>query len=302
MDTLLLKRCWILVSSMKNMDCVVDMLECLCSVDGAEWNQETRGRYFRNLVQRRVTAPELNRLSEEQRNLLKSGNATEEQIKELVDNIYPDGRYPVHAYMQPLLKLGLVKIDFEDHKKLIITERGHQLLEGKITDEEMMIQALTDWKYPRTREDVYDPEWKGYNIRPLMATIAVIERVNQADERNGMKPNGITFDEFMVYLMTMYSCGQLNDRVRTLEWLHYKEKWIGKSAHDQKMQEDSEKIMQEFTPVKRDTLRTYRYVILNALEKTGLFEIDYQNRRINLNKEKEIIYHQLLEKHGCKAY
>ena len=302
MDTLLLKRCWILVSSMKNMDCVVDMLECLCSVDGAEWNQETRGRYFRNLVQRRVTAPELNHLSEEQRNLLKSGNATEEQIKELVDNIYPDGRYPVHAYMQPLLKLGLVKIDFEDHKKLIITERGHQFLEGKITDQEMMIQALTDWKYPRTREDVYDPEWKGYNIRPLMATIAVIERVNQADERNGMKPNGITLDEFMVYLMTMYSCGQLNDRVRTLEWLHYKEKWIGKSAHDQKMQEDSEKIMQEFTPVKRDTLRTYRYIILNALEKTGLFEIDYPNKRINLNKEKETIYHQLLEKHGCKAY
>ena len=51
-------------------------------MDGAEWNQETRGRYFRNLVQRRVTAPELNHLSEEQRNLLKSGNATEEQIKE----------------------------------------------------------------------------------------------------------------------------------------------------------------------------------------------------------------------------
>lgn len=302
MDTLLLKKCWILVSSMKNMDCVVDMLECLCSVDGAEWNQETRGRYFRNLVQRRVTAPELNHLSEEQRNLLKSGNATEEQIKELVDSIYPDGRYPVNAYMQPLLKLGLVKIDFEDRKKLMITERGHQLLEGEITDEEMMIQALTDWKYPRTREDVYDPEWKGYNIRPLMATIAVIEQVNQRDERKGMEPNGITFDEFMVYLMTMYSCGQLNDRVRTLEWLHYKEKWIGKSAHDQKMQEDSEKIMQEFTPVKRDTLRTYRYIILNALEKTGLFEIDYPNKRINLNKEKETIYHQLLEKHGCKAY
>ena len=302
MDTLLFKKCWILVSSMKNMDCVVDMLECLCSVDGAEWNQETRGRYFRNLVQRRVTAPELNHLSEEQRNLLKSGNATEEQIKELVDNIYPDGRYPVHAYMQPLLKLGLVKIDFEDHKKLIITERGHQFLEGKITDEEMMIQALTDWKYPRTREDVYDPEWKGYNIRPMMATIAVIERVNQADERNGMEPNGITFDEFMVYLMTMYSCSQIDDRVRTLEWLHLTEKKIGKSAHDQKMQEDSGKIMQEFAPIKSESVKSYRYGIFNALEKTGLFVIDYPNKRINLNKEKETIAHQLLEKHGCKAY
>ena len=302
MDTLLLKRCWILVSSMKNMDCVVDMLECLCSVDGAEWNQETRGRYFRNLVQRRVTAPELNHLSEEQRNLLKNGNATEEQIKELVDNIYPDGRYPVHAYMQPLLKLGLVKSDFEDHKKLIITERGHQLLEGKISDEEMMIQALTDWKYPRTREDVYDPEWKGYNIRPMMATISVIEQVNQRDERKGMEPNGITFDEFMVYLMTMYSCGQIDDRVRTLEWLHLAEKKIGKSAHDQKMQEDKKIIMKEFAPIKSESVKSYRYGIFNALEKTGLFVIDYPNKRINLNKERETIAHQLLEKHGCKAY
>lgn len=302
MDTLLLKRCWILVSSMKNMDCVVDMLECLCSVDGAEWNQETRGRYFRQLVQRSVIAPEINHLSEEQRTLLKSGDATEEQIKELVDNIYPDGRYPVHAYMQPLLKLGLVKIDFEDHKKLIITERGHQLLEGKISDEEMMIQALTDWKYPQTREDVHDPEWKGYNIRPMMATISVIEQVNQRDERKGMEPNGITFDEFMVYLMTMYSCGQIDDRVRTLEWLHYKEKQIGKSAHDQKMQEDKKIIMKEFAPIKSESVKSYRYGIFNALEKTGLFVIDYPNKRINLNKEKEPIYHQLLEKHGCKAY
>ena len=165
-----------------------------------------------------------------------------------------------------------------------------------------MIQALTDWKYPRTREDVYDPEWKGYNIRPMMATISVIEQVNQRDERNGMEPNGITFDEFMVYLMTMYSCSQIDDRVRTLEWLHFTEKKIEKSAHDQKMQEDSGKIMQEFAPIKSESVKSYRYGIFNALEKTGLFVIDYPNKRINLNKDKETIYHQLLEKHGCKAY
>ena len=68
------------------------------------------------------------------------------------------------------------------------------------------------------------------------------------------------------------------------------------------MQEDSGKIMQEFAPIKSESVKSYRYGIFNALEKTGLFEIDYQNRRINLNKEKETIYHQLLEKHGCKAY
>lgn len=301
MDTLLLKKCWILVTGMKNMNCAADMLDCIQKLEGKRWDKETKKRYFANLIQRGIVSPEYNRLSEEQRALLKSGNATEEQVMKWIEELYPVNS-PIRAYVQFLTKLGLVKIDFEDNRKLMITERGHQFLEGKISDEEMMIQALTDWKYPRTREDVYDPEWKGYNIRPMMATISVIEQVNQRDERKGMEPNGITFDEFMVYLMTMYSCGQLNDRVRTLEWLHYKEKWIGKSAHDQKMQEDSEKIMQEFTPVKRDTLRTYRYIILNALEKTGLFEIDYPNKRINLNKEKETIYHQLLEKHGCKAY
>lgn len=302
MDTLLLKKCWIFVTSMKNMDCAADMLSCIQKLEGERWSQKMKKQYFLNLVQKGIVSPECNRLSQEQRTLLKSGNATEEQVKALIAERYPNGRYPVHAYMQPLLKLGLVKIDFEDHKKLIITERGHQLLEGKISGEEMMIQALTDWKYPRTREDVYDPEWKGYNIRPMMATIAVIERVNQADERNGMEPNGITFDEFMVYLMTMYSCGQIDDRARTLEWLHFTEKKIGKSAHDQKMQEDSGKIMQEFASIKSESVKSYRYGIFNALEKTGLFEIDYQNRRINLNKEKETIYHQLLEKHGCKAY
>lgn len=301
MNTLLLKKCWILVTGMKNMNCAADMLDCIQKLEGKRWDKETKKRYFANLIQRGIVSPEYNRLSEEQRGLLKSGNATEEQVMKWIEELYPVNS-PIRAYVQFLTKLGLVKIDFEDHKKLIITERGHQLLEGKITDEEMMIQALTDWKYPRTREDVYDPEWKGYNIRPMMATIAVIEQVNQRDERNGMEPNGITFDEFMVYLMTMYSCGQIDDRVRTLEWLHFTEKKIGKSAHDQKMQEDSKKIMQEFASIKSESVKSYRYGIFNALEKTGLFVIDYPNKRINLNKEKEIIYHQLLEKHGCKAY
>lgn len=301
MNTLLLKKCWILVTGMKNMNCAADMLDCIQKLEGKRWDKETKKRYFANLIQRGIVSPEYNRLSEEQRTLLKSGNATEEQVMKWIEELYPVNS-PIRAYVQFLTKLGLVKIDFEDNRKLIITERGHQFLEGKISDEEMMIQALTDWKYPRTREDVYDPEWKGYNIRPMMATISVIEQVNQRDERKGMKPNGITFDEFMVYLMTMYSCGQIDDRVRTLEWLHFTEKKIGKSAHDQKMQEDSGKIMQEFAPIKSESVKSYRYGILNALEKTGLFVIDYPNKRINLNKEKEIIYHQLLEKHGCKAY
>lgn len=301
MDTLLLKRCWILVTGMKNMNCAADMMECIQKLEGKRWDKETKKRYFANLIQKGIVSPEYNRLSEEQKSLLKSGTATEEQIMKWIEELYPVNS-PIRAYVQFLTKLGLVKIDFEDNSKLIITERGHQLLEGKITDQEMMIQALTDWKYPRTREDVYDPEWKGYNIRPMMATIAVIERVNQRDERNGMEPDGITFDEFMVYLMTMYSCGQIDKRVHTLERLHYKEKKYGKSAYDQKMQEDSRKIMQEFAPIKSESVKSYRYVIFNALEKTGLFVIDYQNRRINLNKEKESIAHQLLEKHGCKAY
>lgn len=301
MDTLLLKKCWILVTGMKNMNCAADMLDCIQKLEGKRWDKETKKKYFANLIQRGIVSPEYNRLSEEQRNLLKSGNATEEQVMKWIEELYPVNS-PIRAYVQFLTKLGLVKIDFEDNRKLIITERGHQFLEGKITDEEMMIQALTDWKYPRTREDVYDPEWKGYNIRPMMATFAVIEQVNQRDERKGMKPNGITFDEFMVYLMTMYSCGQIDDRVRTLEWLHYAEKKIGESAYYQKMQEDKKIIMKEFAPVKSESVKSYRYIILNALEKTGLFEIDYQNKRINLNKDKETIYHQLLEKHGCKAY
>lgn len=301
MDTLLLKKCWILVTGMKNMNCAADMLDCIQKLEGKRWDKETKKRYFANLIQRGIVSPEYNRLSEEQRALLKSGNATEEQVMKWIEELYPVNS-PIRAYVQFLTKLGLVKIDFEDNRKLMITERGHQLLEGKITDEEMMIQALTDWKYPRTREDVYDPEWKGYNIRPMMATIAVIERVNQADERNGMEPNGITFDEFMVYLMTMYSCGQIDKRVRILERLHYKEKQNEKSAYDQKMQEDSRKIMQEFAPIKSESVKSYRYVIFNALEKTGLFVIDYSNKRINLNKEKETVCHQLLEKHGCKAY
>lgn len=301
MDTLLLKKCWILVTGMKNMNCAADMLDCIQKLEGKRWDKETKKRYFANLIQRGIVSPEYNRLSEEQRTLLKSGNATEEQVMKWIEELYPVNS-PIRAYVQFLTKLGLVKIDYEDNNKLIITERGHQFLEGKITDEEMMIQALTDWKYPRTREDVYDPEWKGYNIRPLMATIAVIEQVNQRDERNGMKPNGITFDEFMVYLMTMYSCGQIDDRVRTLEWLHFAEKEIGKSAHDQKMQEDEKIIMKEFAPIKSESVKSYRYGIFNALEKTGLFVIDYPNKRINLNKDKETIYHQLLEKHGCKAY
>lgn len=302
MDTLLLKKCWIFVTSMKNMDCAADMLSCIQKLEGERWSQKMKKQYFLNLVQKGIVSPEYNRLSQEQRTLLKSGNATEEQVKALIAERYPNGRYPVNAYMQPLLKLGLVKMEGQKDKCLQITERGHRLLEGKISDEEMMIQALNDWKYPQTREDVSEPEWKGYNIRPMMATIAVIEQVNQADERNGIQPQGITFDEFLVYLMTMYSCAQIEDRVYHLWLLHLIQKKNGEVAYERKLQQDKNQMMQEFAPIKSESMKSYRYGIFNALEKTGLFVIDYPNKRINLKKEKKTISHQLLEKHGCKAY
>ena len=91
MDTLLLKKCWIFVTSMKNMDCAADMLSCIQKLEGERWSQKMKKQYFLNLVQKGIVSPEYNRLSQEQRTLLKSGNATEEQVKALIAERYPNG-------------------------------------------------------------------------------------------------------------------------------------------------------------------------------------------------------------------
>lgn len=63
MDTLLLKKCWILVTGMKNMNCAADMLDCIQKLEGKRWDKETKKRYFANLIQRGIVSPEYNRLS-----------------------------------------------------------------------------------------------------------------------------------------------------------------------------------------------------------------------------------------------
>lgn len=56
----------------------------------------------------------------------------------------------------------------------------------------------------------------GYNIRPLVATLSLIKKVNELSLLESLKPNGITMDEFGIFCITMIHGDQIDERAKKI--------------------------------------------------------------------------------------
>ena len=99
--------------------------------------------------------------------------------------------------MAPLRKLGLVYIDNEE--KVRISDIGNKFLNGEITVEEFFLDSLLKIQYPNPLDDSY-PNW---NTKPFISILHLIKKVNELCVRKGIKPKGLSKDEFGIFALSL---------------------------------------------------------------------------------------------------
>lgn len=197
-------------TTVRNPDRVRDFLQVASQLEGKVWNLKTQEEFQILLIKNRVygygSTQFTNGLSEEQIIILNDYSraltiSEAEAIFHCKD--YTDPPMRGRQSFNVLRKFGFVTIN-RMNSVVEITELGKLLLQEDYDIGTIFLKCFVKWQFPSTLSDDYQ-ENQGYNIKPFIGTLHLINRVNELESSIGGKPKGISKNEFDLFVPTLIS-------------------------------------------------------------------------------------------------
>lgn len=213
---------WSMSTTIREAERIEGFLRTAAKLDGEEWTSETQRKFQILLIQNHEylkntdNAQVRSKLDEEQVRALSSWD--KEMPYEMAESVFNAKQYEDPAMrgrqsMSPLIKLGLAYYEKRNGTtKVFISDMGHKLLDGKITFDEMMLEALLKYQYPNPA----DSGFKTWNTKPFINTIRLIKRVNELCASFGIKPKGISTIEFGIFVLSLRNYEDVDDVARKI--------------------------------------------------------------------------------------
>ncbi len=230
-----MKKPWSITTTVRNPERLRDFLVVLKDIDGEEWDSKTQRKYQILLIKYRKygygSSQFYRGLSREQVNLIDDLDK-DLSFKEAEDIFnskgYEDPAMRGRQSINPLKKLGLVSIKDE---KIFITDLGRLLLKDDYDLGDIFFRSFIKWQIPNPDNDDYCPD-EGYDIKPFIGTLHLINAVNQKITARGEEPKGISKSEFMLFVPTLANYNDIDRHAN--EIVKLRAKMMGKSKREQK--------------------------------------------------------------------
>ncbi|GMO65175.1 MAG: hypothetical protein Ta2A_13240 [Treponemataceae bacterium] len=212
-------RVWSVSTTVRNPERFRDFLKTLKKIEGKIWNNLTQKKYQVLLLQDKAYGfgePQfMNPLTEEQKEWLYSPAITYEQAENIVDskNYVGGAEMRGRQSLNPLKKLGLAYINSEN--KVIISQLGNTLLADDYDLGSVFFRSFLKWQYPNPDGDGYSAS-DSYNVKPLIATFHVINRVNEICKTQGLKQKGISKVEFAMFISTLSNYNNIENTANNI--------------------------------------------------------------------------------------
>ncbi|MCZ2223373.1 MAG: AlwI family type II restriction endonuclease, partial [Chitinophagales bacterium] len=144
--------------------------------------------------------------------------------------------------INPLKKIGLVVIKDE---KIFITSLGKLFLQDDFDLGEIFFRSFIKWQLPNPDSSDYKLE-DGYNIKPFIGVLHLINQVNQKSLEIEDKAKGISKQEFSLFAPSLVNFQDIEKYADKI--LKLREQQKGKSKQEQKQIFDNYKkvFAQEF--------------------------------------------------------
>ena len=230
-----MKKPWSITTTLRNPERLRSFLIVLKQLEGENWNLENQRKYQILLIKERVygygNTQFYNGLTQGQIDLI------DNQIKEIsfekAEEIFNAKNYEDPAMrgrqsMNPLKKIGLVVIKDE---KIFITSLGKLFLQDNFDLGEIFFRSFIKWQLPNPDTTDYKLE-NGYNIKPFIGVLHLINQVNQESLKIGEKAKGISKQEFSLFCPSLINFGDIENYADKI--LKLRENQKGKSKQGQK--------------------------------------------------------------------
>lgn len=198
---------WSMSTTIREAERIIGFLKTAALLDGQEWDKQCQCKFQILLIQHHEylkdtdNAQVRNKLTQEQVDTL--GAWDKDMSFEMAESIFDAKQYEDPAMrgrqsMSPLVKLGLV---YYEEKIIRISDMGRKLLNGDITFEEMMLDALLKYQYPNPA----DSGFQKWNTKPFINALRLIKRVNDICVARGNVAKGISSQEFGIFVLSLKS-------------------------------------------------------------------------------------------------
>lgn len=230
-----MKKTWSITTTLRNPVRLRDFLLVLKEVQGENWDRDCQCKYQILLIKNRIygfgSKQFYNGLTTEQVNLIDDPKQalSFEQAKIIFEGKdYKDPAMRGRQSINPLKKLGLVVIK---NDKIYITDLGKLLLKEDYDLGEIFFRSFIKWQLPNPDNNDYKKE-DGYDIKPFIGTLHLIEAVNKKMKENGDDPKGISKQEFSLFVPTLVNYNDINSYANQIITLRQNQK--NKEKREQK--------------------------------------------------------------------
>ncbi|MFA7056709.1 MAG: AlwI family type II restriction endonuclease [Candidatus Cloacimonadales bacterium] len=210
---------WSITTTLRNPERLRSFLKVAQQIEGNEWNLETQVKYQVLLIQNRLygygNAQFYSNLSEHQASLI--GDITKEinykQAEEIfITKNYEDPPMRGRQSLNPLTKLGFVSIVANTVR---LSSLGKLFLKDDFDYGEVFLNCFLKWQIPNPLSREFKIE-DGYNIKPFVGTIHLINSVNKKWVALNHKPKGISKHEFSLFVPTLVNFSNIENQAQKI--------------------------------------------------------------------------------------
>lgn len=231
-----MKKPWSITTTLRNPERLRIFLIVLKQLENYKWNLENQREYQVLLIKNRFygygSSQFYNGLSQKQIDLIEdqTKEISFEQAEEIFNvKNYEDPAMRGRQSINPLKKFGFVVIK---DKKICITSLGKLFLRDDFDLGEIFFRSFIKWQIPNLDSDDYKLE-DGYDIKPFIGVLHLIQKVNEKSEKLEEKAKGISKEEFSLFCPTLVNYEDIDSYAEKIITLRGNLK--GKTKQEQKI-------------------------------------------------------------------
>jgi len=201
---------WSLSTTVRNPERIRNFLEVLKLIEGQPFDKENQIKYQILLIQNKLYRP--TDVSMDYK--IYYNNPEMQMPYEIAEEIFYKQKYVDPSMrgrqsVNPLNKLGF-SIARETEGNILITELGNKFIDGDYDIGYIFFKSLLKLQFPNPWSKDFS-EGKGFDIIPLIATLHLINKVN-----NESKKQGLSRDEFSIFVPSLINYNKIDEYVEQI--------------------------------------------------------------------------------------
>jgi hypothetical protein len=231
-----MKKPWSITTTIRNPGRIKDFLRVLKNLEGEKWSLDTQRKYQISLIQSRVygygNSQFYNGLNKKQINLIDDSKKEipfSEAENIFIAKKYEDPSMRGRQSINALKKFGFVIIK---DNKIRFTELGNYYLQEDSDIGETFFRSFLKWQIPNLDNKDYKKE-DGYNVKPFVAVLHLINEVNIRSLRAGEKAKGVSKQEFSLFAPSLVNYGDISKYADVI--IKLRRRLAGKDKKSQKI-------------------------------------------------------------------